>query len=199
MVGGRWLDQLVRLGKDGADIPRRRLQDVAAEYATDVAVDKVADADYWINYALLQGVDLRRVEDDGWFTYPAKDVWATCRSYTALHERGRDLTTATTGSPIGPATAAWGLLTAAVQVQASIALQAVTRNGLRVDAGYRHALRARLDARVRTGAALFNRLAASDSALGPIVSKRGPLFVPEGGDFKRTKKGFFPAAERDAS
>jgi len=108
------------------------LEDVISDLKLDeyVNVDKNRDEKYRLNYASIDGEDLKVIfeEDNNWIEYPIRDVKATFMAYQALGRKiyekfdiEADLADK------------WGILTEKIQVASTIALEQIHQHGMAVD------------------------------------------------------------------
>ena len=137
-----YLDVLLRLSrgnvaskKGGKEkIPTRNLAEVVREY-TGLEVSK--EDPYRLRFGELIGRDWAKVEP-GFFEYAIKDTICTLCAYREMRERATEVMAAqgyTTAKKARyyiyhDASARFGLLSEAIQVEAAIALSSLSRNGL---------------------------------------------------------------------
>ena len=108
------------------------LEDVISDLKLDeyVNVDKNRDEKYRLNYASIDGEDLKVIfeEDNNWIEYPIRDVKATFVAYQTLGRKIYDMF----DIDVGLANK-WGILTEKIQVASTIALEQIHKRGMAVD------------------------------------------------------------------
>ncbi len=109
------------------------LEEVISDLELDeyINVDKDRDEKYRLNYASIDGEDLKVIfeEDRNWIEYPIRDVKATFMAYQTLGRKIYDM------FDIDVELAGkWGILTEKIQVASTIALEQIHKHGMAVDA-----------------------------------------------------------------
>ena len=95
-------------------------------------VDKDRDERYRLNYASIDGEDLKVIfeEDRNWIEYPIRDVKATFMAYQTLGRKIYEMFDIDAGLANK-----WGILTEKIQVASTIALEQIHKQGMAVDSG----------------------------------------------------------------
>ena len=132
------LDQLIRIAR-GSAFPRERDLATVADKWAGIELDK---SDPWrLRYGEIIGQDWGSVDSDAW-TYAAKDAIAARIVYVELRNAARRIVHQHGIDP--KLISQYGILTHRLQVQAAIALAAVSQRGLCVDVSRRQELEDRL-------------------------------------------------------
>ena len=133
------LDALIRLARHD-DEPVNRSLGVLAKAFRRWEIDK--EDPYRLRYAELIGQDWDRAEE-GFFTYAIKDAIATHKLWKTLSAIASRLASSFAADVLPDSRDRFGLLTESLQVRGAVALDQITRNGLRlgrrqVDSTKRH-------------------------------------------------------------
>ena len=152
------LDQLVNLGRSGAQPVPRDLGKVATEWA-GLQIDKTDP--YRKRYAEILGMPLDQVEG-GFLDYAVKDAVATIHTYAGLAHAAQNLMERHGDLYDSTLAERYGWLTESIQVWAAIALDAITRNGIHVDRDRLSSIRADLEQRRGPLAQMVEETAPSD-------------------------------------
>ncbi len=173
------LDSLLRLAQKGDRPVPRDLGTLAEEYA-EIVLDK--NDPYRQRYGEIQGQLLAQVEP-GFLSYAIKDAIATIYVYAGLFVPAQDVMEAHCDL-YDPALAAnFGLLTEQVQVQAAIALAAISHNGLCVDQQGLARLRKELQQRRDDLVTQLDQIVQGDRMLSALKDVEGDSI------FQRDKQG----------
>lgn len=124
-----FLDALIRLGRND-DEPVNRSLGVLAKAFLRWEIDK--EDPYRLRYAELIGQDWDQAEE-GFFSYAIKDAIATHKLWRTLSAIASRLASPFADEVLRDCRDRFGLLTESLQVRGAIALDQITRNGLRLD------------------------------------------------------------------
>ena len=148
------LEALIRLARKDEEPVYRDLGRVS-KYYLGVVIDK--DDPFRIRYGEIIGKPWDQCEA-GFFTYAIKDAIVTHQLYETLSATAKKLIEPFADELLPKHREAFGLLTETLQVRASIALDHITRNGMRLD-------RSQVDATRRELSGELNRLVAEIESL----------------------------------